>query len=61
MIERIVQFLQEVKQELRKVVWPPKKHTFASSSVVLVFVFIIAFFLGFIDLIIAKIVKLVLS
>lgn len=61
MIERIVQFLQEVKQELKKVVWPPKKHTFASSSVVLVFVFVIAFFLGLVDFVIAKIVRAVLS
>ena len=49
-IEKATQFLKEVKQELKKVVWPTKKQTIASTSVVLVVVFFIGFFLGLIDL-----------
>jgi preprotein translocase subunit SecE len=49
-IEKATQFLKEVKQELKKVVWPTKKQTIASTSVVLVVIFFIGFFLGLIDL-----------
>ncbi len=49
-IDKATQFLKEVKQELKKVVWPTKKQTIASTSVVLVVVFFIGFFLGLIDL-----------
>ena len=49
-IEKTTQFLKEVKQELKKVVWPTRKQAMASTSVVLVVVFFIGFFLGLIDL-----------
>jgi preprotein translocase subunit SecE len=49
-IEKATQFLKEVKQELKKVVWPTRKQTVASTTVVLVVVFFIGFFLGLIDL-----------
>lgn len=49
-IEKATQFLKEVKQELKKVVWPTRKQALASTSVVLVVVFFIGFFLGLIDL-----------
>jgi preprotein translocase subunit SecE len=47
--EKIVQFFHEVKAELKKVSWPTRKETIASTSVVLVIVFIIAFFLFVVD------------
>ena len=49
-IEKATQFLKEVKQELKKVVWPTRKQAMASTSVGLVVVFFIGFFLGLIDL-----------
>ncbi len=47
--EKIVQFLREVKVEIKKVTWPTRKETLASTAVVLITTFIIAFFLGFVD------------
>jgi preprotein translocase subunit SecE len=44
-----VQFLREVKTELKKVTWPSRKDTLAGTAVVLVAVFIIAIFLGIVD------------
>ncbi|MFQ5901734.1 MAG: preprotein translocase subunit SecE [Thermodesulfobacteriota bacterium] len=55
-MDKIKQFLREAKQELKKVTWPPRKHAVASTSVVLVLVILISFFLGLMDTLLAKIV-----
>jgi preprotein translocase subunit SecE len=61
MFQKIVQFLQEVQLELKKVVWPTRKDTIASTSVVLIIVIIIAFFLGLIDLGLTRIIRVILG
>jgi preprotein translocase subunit SecE len=53
-------FLDEVKAELSKVTWPTRKETFATTWVVVVIIFIIAFYLGACDLLLAKIMRFVL-
>jgi preprotein translocase subunit SecE len=60
-IEKIKQFLREVKTELKKVSWPQRKEIVASTSIVLVIVIIIAIFLGLVDLGLSKIIKVILS
>ncbi len=45
-----LQFLREVKIELKKVAWPTRKQTLGSTLVVIVLVMIIALFLGVIDI-----------
>jgi preprotein translocase subunit SecE len=40
------QFFREVRVELKKVTWPSRKETIASTSVVLITVILVAFFLG---------------
>ena len=54
MLEKIRLFLKEVKIEIKKVTWPSRRETMMSTVVVLIAVFIIAFFLGFVDLGISK-------
>ena len=44
------EFLREVRGEVRKVSWPTRRETVASTAVVMVAVFIIAIFLGLVDL-----------
>ena len=44
-----VQFLRDVRSELRKVTFPTRKETLASTMVVLAVVFIIAVYLGVVD------------
>jgi len=61
MFQKILQFLQEVQRELKKVVWPTRKDTLASTSVVLIMVIIIAFFLGLIDLSLTRIIRVILG
>ncbi|MDH4316811.1 MAG: preprotein translocase subunit SecE [Desulfobulbaceae bacterium] len=54
-------FIQEVKNEFTKIVWPEKKATFGLTGFVLVLVFIISIYLGSVDLLLGKIVSLVLQ
>ena len=61
LLSRSVQFLREVKMELKKVTWPSRKQTVGSTIVVVVLVMIIAFFLGAVDIGLSSLVKVVLQ
>ncbi len=55
-----IQFFREVKVELTKVTWPSKKQTIGSTAVVIVFVFVVAFFLGMVDIGLSSLIRLIL-
>ena len=59
--QKVIQFLSEAKTELKKVTWPSPKQTLASTSVVIIIVFIIAIYLGIVDYVLAKLVKYILG
>jgi preprotein translocase subunit SecE len=59
--EKIIQFFHEVKAELKKVNWPTRKETIASTSVVLVIVFIIAVFLFIVDQGLSFLIRIILG
>lgn len=61
LVDQSIQFLREVKVELKKVAWPSKKQTMGSTAVVLILVFIIAAFLGVVDMGLSSLVRLVLQ
>ncbi|MBF0303105.1 MAG: preprotein translocase subunit SecE [Desulfamplus sp.] len=56
-----VQFLREVQAELKKVTWPNRKQTAGATVVVIILVFIIAAFLGLVDVTLSKLVQIVLA
>lgn len=60
MWDKIVQFLREVKVEIKKVTWPTRKEIIASTAVVLLTTIIIASYLGLVDLLLSEVVKLLL-
>jgi preprotein translocase subunit SecE len=60
-IDQGIQFLREVKIELKKVVWPTRKQTIGSTVVVLILVMIIALFLGAVDMGLSSLIRLVLK
>jgi preprotein translocase subunit SecE len=60
-INKSIQFLREVKVELKKVTWPTRKQAVGSTIVVLVLVAIISLFLGLIDIGLSSLVQLVLQ
>ncbi|MEE8430188.1 MAG: preprotein translocase subunit SecE [Candidatus Desulfatibia sp.] len=56
-----LQFLREVKVELKKVTWPTRKQTMSSTVVVIILVMIISLFLGVIDVGLSSLLRLVLK
>ena len=59
--QKVIRFLSEAKMELKRVTWPTPKQTMASTTVVIVIVFIISIYLGIIDYILARLVKFILG
>ena len=59
-IDQGIQFLREVKVELKKVTWPTRKQTMGSTVVVLILVMIISLFLGLVDIGLSGIIRVVL-
>ncbi len=56
---RAVQFLREVKIELKKVTWPSRKQTMGSTLVVIVLTIIISLFLGIVDMGLSTVIRAV--
>jgi preprotein translocase subunit SecE len=61
MIQQAMTFLREVRVELKKVTWPTRKQTAGSTMVVIILVFILAAFLGLVDISLSKLVQVVLA
>jgi preprotein translocase subunit SecE len=57
-IDDSIRFLREVKMELKKVSWPGRTQTVASTGVVIVLVFIVAVFLGVVDISLSSLLRL---
>ncbi len=55
--ERLRQYLREVVYELRRVVWPSRKETLGSTSVVLFIVILCGIFLGVVDLVLSRLIR----
>lgn len=61
MFEKIKSFFKEVSVELKKVSWPTREQTMSATVVVIVVTFIVAVFLGFVDIFLAKLVGSVMG
>ena len=59
--QKAKQFFREVRVELKKVTWPSRKETIASTSVVLITVILVSFFLGIVDLGLSRLIKIFLE
>jgi preprotein translocase subunit SecE len=59
MIERLKTFLIDTKNELKKVTWPTKDELKESTRVVIVASFLLTVFIGVIDQILSRIIKLI--
>jgi preprotein translocase SecE subunit len=55
MIEKIVNFFKEVKQELFKVSWPKGREIWASTGVVIIFSAILCLIIAVLDLLFQKV------
>lgn len=59
-LSQVKQFGNEVKVEFGKIAWPSRKHTIGSTVVVTIFVILISFYLGAVDMLLGRIVAAVL-
>ncbi len=60
-IDKSLQFLREVRVELKKVTWPSRKQAIGSTVVVLILTMIISLFLGVVDVGLSSLVRVVLN
>lgn len=60
-MQKIMTFIESVKIELGKVTWPTRKETVATTSVVVMIVFIISLYLGACDIVLSKLMRLILG
>ena len=58
---KLNEFFANVKAELKKVTWPAKKETYASTTIVIVLVLLSAVFLGGVDMVLSRLIRLVLG
>jgi preprotein translocase subunit SecE len=56
-----VRFLKEVRVEMKKVTWPQRTEIIGSTAVVIAASFVVSFFLGFVDLVLQKLLALVIK
>ncbi len=59
MIEKLKNYLVETKIEIKKVTWPTKDELKESTRVVVVATFVLTGFIGVVDQILSRIVKLI--
>jgi len=60
-VDQALQFLREVKVELKKVAWPSRKQAMGSTIVVIMLVLLVSVFLGIVDIGLSSLIKVVLS
>lgn len=60
-LNKSIQFLREVKIELKKVTWPNRKQTLGTTVVVIILVMIISLFLGLVDIGLSGLIRTVLG
>lgn len=59
-LRRVRQFFREVVAEFKKVTWPTRREVANSTAVVIIVVFVVALYLGVVDIGLSKIVGLIL-
>ncbi len=57
MFGKMGEFFREVAAELKKVTWPSREETVASTGIVLLVTVIVAFYLGFIDVLLSLAIR----
>ena len=54
---QIKKFIEEVRVEFSKIVWPEKKMTLGLTGIVVVLTFVVSAYLGSVDLLLGKLVS----
>ena len=60
-MQKLIQYLSDSRQELRKVNWPTKKQALNYTLAVIIFSLAVSLFLGLLDIGFAYIIKLIIK
>jgi preprotein translocase subunit SecE len=60
-IDQVKEFFADTRNEVRKVSFPTRTETLGSTTVVLVFVLIVGVFLALVDLLLARVVRMLIG
>jgi preprotein translocase subunit SecE len=58
MVERVRQFLREVRAEMEKVTWPGRQEVQAATIVIIALVILLAVFIGAVDFVVSRVLGL---
>ena len=58
MLEKLQNFLREVRVELEKVTWPGRKEVQAATLVIIALVLLLAVFIGAVDFVVSRVLGL---
>jgi len=58
-MQKLIKFLRTAWLELKKVTWPGKKEILASTVVVVIVAVLLMVYLGLVDLLLSKLVKII--
>lgn len=58
MLEKVRNFLREVRVELEKVTWPGRKEVQAATLVIIALVILLAVFIGGVDFVVSRVLGL---
>ncbi|MEW6557373.1 MAG: preprotein translocase subunit SecE [Elusimicrobiota bacterium] len=61
MIQKMIQFVKEAIEELKKVTWLGRKEVLASTVVIAILIIIVAIFIGLVDFILSMVVRWLLG
>jgi len=61
MWDRATRFMREVVQELKRVTWPSRKQTMSTTGVVIALVILVSVFLGMVDFVLSRLIRLLIS
>lgn len=59
--KRLINFLKDVRSELKKVTWPTKQEVYGTTIVVIIAIFFFGFYLFFVDVIFSWVIAQIKS
>ncbi len=60
-LEKTKQFFSDVQREFTKIAWPTKQNTTRLTITMVIFVIIVSFYLGAVDMLLGKLIGYILS
>jgi len=60
-VKKIIAFVKEAREELKKVNWPSRKELIESTKIVIVASILLAVFIGVLDFVLTKLINVIIG